>query len=127
MVDWRQLIFWVDDWRDTDPGQIKGQPLILVGVQKERRIRKLWKKSIKNWIYAIDGSKMIVYKEYPLSPAVMKMGLSGHFLNKSGNPMHRYAVDMDYYYDVFVHNLFDIDNIEWRERNNYELVLDSFE
>jgi len=122
MVDFTKLMFWVDDWTDVNPGIVGGQPLKLIAIQKERRIRKFWKKSIKNWIYRIGDTKMIVYKEYPLSPAVMKMGLSGHFLRNSGSPYHKYAKTMEFYFDAFVGNPSELKFLMWRDLNDYELV-----
>lgn len=118
MVDPNKLMYWVDNWRESNPGKIDGIPLRLIATQTERRITKFWKKSIKNWIYEIHGTRLIVYKEFPLSPAVMKMGLSGHFLEKSGNPMHKKSIPMEQYAMYFLDNA----DPEWLKRNDYVLV-----
>lgn len=122
MVNPDRLMYMVDDWRDSKPGKVDGRDLILIAVQKERRLSKFWKKSIKNWIYRIAGTKEIVYKEYPASPGVMRMGLKGSFLRNSGNPWHRKSVPMEEYYDMFVANKNRPTYVAWRKRNDFSLI-----
>ena len=113
MVNPKSLMYWVDNWRDADPGEIGGKKLNLIAIQHARRLRNLWRKRPKNLIYKIGNTREIVYKRYSKSPAVMKMGIS---IKRLGN--HPNAVSMEKYAKYFI----DKKNPDWLERNNYELV-----
>lgn len=121
-LDPNALMFWVDNWKeitDIHAGKIDGKPLLEIAHQKERRLwKKLIGRKIKNYIYHISGTRLIVYKEYKKSAAVMRMGLSGHFLKMSGNPLHKYAVSMETYARYFLDGI----DPDWLARNDYELV-----
>lgn len=118
MVNPKNLMYWVDSWKNTNPGKVNGVHLFLIAIQKARRARDLWRKKPKNWIYKIGNTREIVYKEFERSPAVMKMGVSGHFLRHSGNPFHKFMVPMEKYAKYFIDN----SDPEWLKRNDYELV-----
>ncbi len=116
-------MYWCDDVIDDDPktkdynpGTVKGQKLILIALQWNRR--RFRKDRIKNYIYTIGDSRELVYKRFRASPAVMKMGVSIKRLMLFGNPMHRLAVSMERYAKYFL----DAYNDDWLERNDYTLV-----
>ncbi len=113
MVDPKSLMYWVDDWREADPGEVGGKKLNLIAIQHARRARNLWRKRPKNLIYRIGKGREIVYKRYSKSPAVMKMGIS---IKRLGN--HPYAVSMEDYAMYFIDKI----DADWLQRNNYELV-----
>jgi len=122
VLDPNALMFWVDKWKDiTDSfaGKIDGKLLRLIAIQRERRLwKRLIGRKIKNWIYYIEGTRLIVYKEFPKSAGAMKMGLSGHFLKTSGSPYHKFAVPMETYARYFLDNI----DPDWLKRNDYELI-----
>ena len=113
MVDPKSLMYWVDNWRNADPGEVGGKKLALIAIQHARRLRNLWRKKPKNYIYRIGKGREIVYKRYSKSPAVMKMGISIKRLRNHPN-----AVSMEKYAEYFI----DHKDSDWLERNNYELI-----
>lgn len=125
----------VDNWRERCPGEIDGKQLKLIGIQRERRIRRLFGKKIKHYIYQKDGSSELWYKNDKCAVGVVKMGFSVKRLTS-----HPFAVPMEFYHDVFTmpHSLVPVrllpehqkktleqlalTGAEWLRLNNYELV-----
>ena len=110
-VDPKELMYWVDDWRKSDPGTVNGQPLQLYGIQVIKRF--LRPKVTKNWIYRIGTTREIVYKPFPKAPAVMKMGISGNTWAQ-----HPKSVSMEQYAKYFIDRV----DLDWLKRNSFELV-----
>ena len=88
----------VDNWRERNPGSLDDKPLVLVGVQKERRLRRLFKGRIKYFIFKQEGTGNIWYKRKMDSVGAVKMGFS---VKRLAN--HPTAVPMEFYFEVFVH------------------------
>jgi len=126
----------VDNWRERYPGTIDGHPLKLLAIQKERRLRRIFKGKVKHWIYWQESSKNIWYKNSKDAVGVVKMGFSLRRLSEHPN-----AVPMEFYHDVFTmpHSLIPISLLpeaskktleqlaltgaEWMRLNDYELVV----
>lgn len=110
MIDPRELMYWVDDYKKAYPGTIDNQPLKLIGLQVIKRFLK--PKITKNYIYRIGNTREIVYKTYEFSPAVMKMGISSTTWER-----HSKSVSMEDYAKYFIDRI----DLEWLKRNSFEV------
>ena len=86
----------VDNWRERTPGTIDGKALKLVGIQKQRRLRRLFRGRIKYYIYLQVGTEAIWYKRKRSAVGIVKMGFSVRKLMS-----HPKAVPAEFYYAVF--------------------------
>ena len=119
MVDIHTAVRLVDDFQDTDPrtrnsspGSVNGNQLVMIGVQKERRLFKKAFWPIKNFIFVEYGTRNIWYKPSYNSAGVVKMGFS-----LSEMKMDKRSVPMDTYALYFL----DHANPDWLARNDFEL------
>jgi hypothetical protein len=114
-------VMWkLDDWKDDNPktndynpGKLDGKELRLIALQKERRLRNLFFKTTKNWIYHVGNTRLIVYKPFPKCAGVIPMGLS----LKSGL-RHPKSVPMETYAKLFIDRI----DIIWLHENDFVLV-----
>lgn len=118
MVDPNSLMYWVDDWRNRDPGTVGGKKLIVIAHQMARRARDLWRKKPKNVIFQIEDTREIVYKRRFDGVAAMKMGISQKRIWNSKDPRHKHAVPMEEYAKYFIDKI----DADWLARNNYVLM-----
>lgn len=121
MVNPDLLVGFVDDWidkdpktRDSSPGKVKGHKLILIAKQTERRLKYLFlKRTIKNWIFLLDGTHDLIYKQSFNNAGYAVMGLSLKLQD-----WHPKSVPMETYYDKFVAH----PDKSWLALNDFELV-----
>lgn len=109
-VDPKELMYWTDDYKKSNPGSVNGQPLKLIGIQVIKRV--LRPKITKNYIYRIGNTREIVYKPFESAPAVMKMGISGVTWERHPN-----SVSMEDYAKYFIDKV----DLAWLKRNNFEV------
>ena len=119
MADLHNVVRLVDDFQDTDPrtrnsspGSVNGNQLVMIGVQKERRLLKKAFWPIKNYIFVEYGTRNIWYKQSFNNAGVVKMGFS-----LSEMKMDKRSVPMEVYAQYFL----DGTNPQWLERNDFEL------
>ena len=132
--------FFVDAWRDNDPktrnaspGKVDGQQLNLIALQYQRTWNpSTWfgKGQVKNWIYRVGSSRIVVYKQGPDNPGVCLMGIS-----IKRQDFHPNAIPMELYAKLFI----DRDDTDiavmgyvtkagvssikaWMEQNSFELL-----
>lgn len=126
----------VDNWRERNPGMLDDKPLRLIAIQKQRRLKRIFRGKVKHYIYWQEGTKNIWYKNAKDSVGVVKMGFSIKRLNSHPN-----AVPMEFYHDVFTmpHSLIPLSLLPesqkktleelaltgaaWLSLNDYELVV----
>ena len=119
-MDMNTVVRFVDDvvdgnpkTKDTCPGTLDGKKLIQVGIQLERRIGKLFFKSVKYRIYVLEGTRTIWYKVNKCYPSVVAMGFKRETLK-----MHKSAVPMEQYAAYFLDN----SDPQWLKDNDFMLT-----
>jgi hypothetical protein len=117
--DMRSAVRFVDDFMDKDPrtrqtcpGTVNGNKLVLIAKQTSRRFGFLPSK-IKNVIFIEKGTRNIWYKRSICNVGVVKMGFSLSRLDT-----HPSAIPMEEYARRFI-DRFDVD---WLVRNNYSFI-----
>ena len=131
---------FVDDYRDFDPntknaspGKLNGNQLNLIAYQRERTWNpKTWfgKGNVKNWIYRVGSTRLVIYKPSPNTPGWALMGIS-----RSRMDYHPNAISMELYAKIFIDkNSTDPDVIkylqpaglstisQWMDLNNFEFA-----
>jgi len=115
------LMYKLDDWKDGDPktndfnpGKLDGKTLVLIALQKERRLLKRIFHPTKNWIYRIgDRTDLVVYKPFPKAAGVIPMGIS-----MTTMWWHPKSVPMETYCERFI----TMPDKEWLAMNDFVLV-----
>ena len=122
MVNPRDLMYLTDDYKPLPLGTINGNSLFPIAIQYERfKMFRGRRSRVKNHIWQIGGTKMLVYSRSPKPIALMKMGLSAKYLNRmtsQGQSRHKHAISVEDYYQKFV----GAPDTNWLKRNRYELT-----
>jgi len=117
MPNIKEAVRFVDDFQDLDPktkdscpGKVNGNKLVLIGKQLERREKG--KGKVKHLIYVEEDTRNIWYKNSKCNAGVVMMGFS---LTSLG--MHPKSVPMEKYAEYFLDNK----DPKWLERNDFKL------
>lgn len=108
-----KLVLFVDSVKNRCPGTIRGKRLIPIAIQKERRIFKRLFKPIKTYIFVLEGTRNIYYKQDLCHPSVIAFGYSKDDPDWDGK-----SVPMEIYAKLFIDRV----DPEWLERNDYTIL-----
>lgn len=131
MTDINTAVRFVDAWLDDDPkttnsspGTVDGHKLILIGLQKQRRI--FGRGKTKHVIFLEEGTRNIWYKKNFDYPSIVKMGFS-----ISEMRLDQKALPMETYAKIFIDGKKTPDHLigeigtsarNWLKRNDFELI-----
>ena len=103
------------------PGTVNGEGLKIVAIQYGSRI-KFWRR-IKNYIYAVEGTRQIVYKKRGAPMWVIRMGVSHKrrgIFRRGYRVYHPKAVSEETYARYFLDG--EKDDKAWLKRNRYVIL-----
>ena len=114
---------WFADLHDyiERPGTVNNEGLKIIAIQYGARF-KFWRR-IKNYIYAVEGTRQIVYKKRGAPMWVIRMGISHKkrgIFRRSFRVHHPKAVSEVEYARIFLDGLED--DKAWLKRNRYVLL-----